>query len=386
VTRYPDDPSRPVIRAIGDYPTMTLARAREVAREWRDDIAKGVDPKDKAEAAKRAAEAARREAEHRQANTFGLAFEAFRQEHLAKLRTGAVVASVIEKHIMPVFGDTPLAEIAPDDVDDLLRSIAKKTPTHARRIKAYLHKFGVWAKQDRRIKESPFLSLTRFGEEQRRDRVLSLPEIRAIWRASAEMGVFGRVVRLLLATGQRRSEVAEMQWREVDDERNVWLIPRERMKAKRAHVVPLSPLALSIIAEQSKLGAHVFASTRGAPRGGTVPISGWSKFKARLDVLAIEALRELTGNSEATIPEWRLHDLRRTAASLMTECGVSRFIVSKVLGHAEQGVTGRHYDLYEYLPEKKQALDLWRARLAAIVEGREGPDNVVSLEAARGQR
>ena len=166
VTRYPDDPSRPVIRAIGNYPTMTLARAREVAREWRNDIAEGVDPKDKAEAAKRAAEAARREAERRQANTFGLAFEAFRQEHLAKLRTGAVVAGVIEKHVMPVFCDTPLAEITPDDADDLLRSIAKKTPTHARRIKAYLHKFGVWAKQDRRIKESPFLNLTRFGEEQ----------------------------------------------------------------------------------------------------------------------------------------------------------------------------------------------------------------------------
>ena len=193
-------------------------------------------------------------------------------------------------------------------------------------------------------------------------------------------------MRLLLATGQRRSEVGDLEWREVDYERKLWVLPRERAKANRAHTVPLSPLSLAILADCPRLGAHVFASTRSAPRGGTIPISGWSKYKARLDRAAIEALRQLTGDPEATIPEWRLHDLRRTAASLMTERGVSRLVVSKVLNHAEQGVTGRHYDLHEYLPEKRQALDVWGARLAAIVEGREGPDNVVVLEAARGQR
>ena len=195
------------------------------------------------------------------------------------------------------------------------------------------------------------------------------------------------MVRLLLATGQRRSEVGEMEWRELDDERNVWLIPRERMKAKRAHVVPLSPLALSILAEQQpKLGAHVFASTRSASRGGTIPISGWSKYKARLDRAATEALRQLAGDAQQTIPDWCLHDLRRTTVTLMTESGVSRFIAARVLGHAERDVTGQHYDLYSYLPEKKQALDLWAARLAAIVEDRAGPDNVVALDAARGLR
>jgi integrase len=158
------------------------------------------------------------------------------------------------------------------------------------------------------------------------------------------------------------------------------------MKADRAHVVPLSPLAFSILADCPKLGRHVFASTRGAPRGGTISISGWSKFKARLDALAIEALCQLIGDPEATIPEWHLHDLRRTAASLMTERGVSRFIAGKVLAHAEQTVTGKHYDLYEYAAEKKQALDLWGARLAAIVEGCEGPDSVVVLDARRSHR
>ena len=81
-------------------------------------------------------------------------------------------------------------------------------------------------------------------------------------------------------------------------------------------------------------------------RRRTIPISGWSKFKVNLDALANEALRQFTGDPEAAIPGWHLHDLRRTCASLMTESGVSRHVVSKILNHAEQGVTGRYYDLF----------------------------------------
>jgi integrase len=381
--------AQPAPRSIGDYPTMSLAKARDIAREWKEDIKRGVDPRDKAEAVRRDAEAAKRVAEREQANTFRAAFGAFNQEHLSTLRTGVVVAGVFEKHVMPVFGDRLLAEITRAEGNELLRSIAiaKRTPTSARRIKSYLHNFGRWCEEDGRIEESPFASLKRFGKEQARDRVLSALEIRAIWQASAAMGVFGRAVRLMLATGQRRGEVGDMEWREIDVAGRLWSLPRERMKADRAHLVPLSPLALSILndCERERMGAHVL-STRHARGGHTVPLSGWSKFKARLDPLAVKALRELTGDPEATMSPWRLHDLRRTCASLMTAGGVARLTVSKVLGHAEQGVTGKHYDLYEYLNEKRLALDLWGARLAAIVEGREGPDNVVALEAARAQR
>jgi len=149
-------------------------------------------------------------------------------------------------------------------------------------------------------------------------------------------------------------------------------------------LVPLSPLALSILADCPKLGAHVF-SALSALRGGTIPISGWSKFKARLDPLAVKALRGLTGDSEATIPPWRLHDLRRSAGTYLARAGVDRLVISKILNHAEGGLT-QIYDRHRYVAEKRRALDLWGERLEAIVEGREGPDNVVSLEAARGQR
>jgi integrase len=376
VTRYPGA-SQPAPRAIGDYPTVELAKARDIAREWKEDVKRGVDPREKAEAARRHAEAAKRAAERQQANTFRAAFQAFKEEHLSTLRTGAVVAAAIENHVMDALGDRPLGEITRAEGNEVVRSIAiaKRSPTSARRVKSYLHKFGRWCEEDGRIEEAPFAGLRRFGKEQARDRVLKPLEIRAIWTASAEMGAFGRSVRLMLATGQRRGEVGEATWPEIDVAERLWSLPRERMKADRAHLVPLSPLALSILSECPKRGAHVF-STRSTRDGGTIALSGWSKFKQRLDALAVKALRELAGDPDAAMSPWRLHDLRRTCASLMTAGGVPRLTVSKVLGHAEQGVTGQHYDLYEYLREKRQALDLWGERLKAIVdEGREGSDS-----------
>ena len=374
MVRYPDDPSRAVIRAIGDYPSMPLAKAREIAREWKEDIRRGVDPKDKAEAVRRDAEAAKREGERQRANTFRSAFDAFAEEHLATLRSGAVVKGVIEKHVLPVLGGRPLAEITRADGNDLLRAIAKKTPTNANRIGSYLSKLGQWAEDDGRIEESPFAHLKRFTKEMARDRVLTDLEIRAIWRACANMGAFGRAVRFMLATGQRRSEVGDMEWREFDEGKKLWTLPRERVKADRAHEVPLSPLALSILAEarEVKMGEHVFATR--APRGPqdgherratTAPISGWSQFKRRLDGLALAELERIVGDGVAAeLPEWHLHDLRRTCATHLARLRVERTVVSKILNHAEGGVT-KIYDQYGYLPEKRQALNLWSARLAA---------------------
>ena len=377
---------------IGDYPSMPLARAREIAREWKEDIKKGIDPKDKAEAVRHDAETARREVERRKANTFGRAFEAYSEEYLSTLRTGRVVKGVIKKHVLKVFGDRPLGEITRVDGNDLLRQLAKKTPTNANRIASYLSAFGTWAEDEKRIEKSPFVRLRR-TKEVSRDRVLSDVEIRAIWRASAEMGAFGRAVRFMLATGERRSEVGDAEWKEFDEGKALWVLPRSRVKSDRLHEVPLSALAMSILAEARKerIGEHVFA-TRGPrrPRDGkarlatTTPISGWSKFKARLDVLALAELRRLAGD-DAELPEWHIHDLRRSMATAMARFGVDRLVIAKVLNHAEGGVT-KVYDRYAYLDEKRKALGLWGARLAAIIEGRESPDNVVDWEAARGQR
>jgi integrase len=369
VARFPGA-KNPAPRQIGDYPAVDLAKARQTAREWREDIAKGIDPKAKAKAAQRNAERLR-------ANTFRAAFEAFADEHLSTLRTGAVVKRVVEKHVVPVFGDRPLSELTRADGKDLLRSLAKTTPIHANRICSYLHKFGVWAEDDERVVESPFATLRRPAKEVPRDRILSDQEIRAVWAAGGEMGSFGRVARFLLATAQRRCEVSDATWDEFDLAQELWRLPRERTKSNRAHVVPLSPLAIMLIAEAPRIGVHPFATR--TIRGATVPISAWATFKDKLDALALAELRRIVG-AEAEFPAWRLHDLRRTAATRMGKPSVDRLHISKVLNHSEKGVTGQVYDLYEYLPEKRRALERWGARLSAIVEGGDA-GNIVHLPA-----
>jgi integrase len=389
VARYPGA-TNPAPRQIGAYPAIELAKARQMAREWREDIAKGIDPKDKAEAAKRDVEAAKIQAERQRANTFAAAFDAFAQEHLSTLRTGDVVKGVVEKHVMPVFGKRPLAEITRAEGNDLLRTLVKKIPTGANRVRSYLRAFGAWAEDDGRIKDgdSPFANLKRLTKERARDRVLDDLEIRSIWRACADMGAFGRAVRFMLTTGQRRSEVGDMEWRELDIAKKLWTLPRERTKADRAHEVPLSALALSILTETPRLGPHVF--TTRAPRrpeegqgkpSATAPISGWSKFKDRLDRLALAELKRLAGD-DAMLPEWHLHDLRRTAATQMARLGVDRVIISKVLNHAEGGVT-KVYDRSRYEAERRAALDAWARRLEAIVDGG-AASNIVEFASARG--
>jgi len=234
-----------------------------------------------------------------------------------------------------------------------LRAIAKSAPIHANRIASYLGTFGQWAEDDGRIEESPFVRLKRFGKEESRDRALSNPEIRTVWQACAGMGAYGLAVRFMLATGQRRSEVAGAEWTEFDIERKLWVLPRERTKANRAHEIPLSPIALSILdeARKSKAGQYVFSVH------GSRPVSGWSGSKVRLGALA-----------GAELPAWRLHDLRRTTSTNLARLRVERLVISKILNHAEGGVT-KAYDRYAYLPEKRKALDAWGARLEAIVAG-----------------
>jgi integrase len=393
VTRYPGA-TQPAPRKIADYRVgakeedrkESLAKARQIAREWRELIAKGIDPKVKAQDVRRDAERLRREAERQQANTFAAAFDAFAQEHLAQLRTGDVVQGVIKKHVIPIFGARPLSEITRAEGNDLLRALVKKIPTGANRVRSYLKTFGAWAEDDGRIDESPFANLKRLTKEKARDRVLSDLEIRAIWRACGEMGAFGRAFRFMLVVGQRRSEVGDMEWREIDEAAKRWVLPRERTKSDRIHEQPLSPLALSILAEAPKIGPHVFAtraprrSAEGVKRAATAPLSGWSKAKTRLDALALAELKRIAGD-DAALPEWHLHDFRRSCATNLARLGVDRLVISKLLNHAEGDVT-QVYDRYAYEPEKRAALNLWGARLVAIVEGGEG-GNVIHL-AARG--
>jgi integrase len=198
---------------------------------------------------------------------------------------------------------------------------------------------------------------------QARDRVLTEDEIRAIWPVAEANGVFGAVVRLLLLTGQRRGDVYGMTWGELD--KDVWTIPARRYKTGRAHVVPLSGAALEIVRAQPRSAGLVFPGKHG------IPLTTSSRRKLTLDAVITKA------NGKA-LPHWTIHDLRRTARTLMSRAGVRPDVAERVVGHVIQGVEGV-YDRHTYEAEKRDALE----KLAAMVERilNPPPENVVAIRA-----
>jgi integrase len=381
VARYPGS-GNPAPRRIGDYPTTSLADARRVAREWLEDLRSGVDPKVKA--AERQREEARRRTE-----TFAATFHVFAEEHLSTLRTGDEVKRSVMKHVMPRWGERPITDIRRADVHQLMRDLRKSGPIAANRTLAYVKKFFSWLVDQDMLDASPAASVKRPSKENKRDRVLSETEIKAIWQACGELGTSGRAIRFMLATGQRRNEVGAATWGEIDLRQKVWTLRRERTKADRTHEVPLSPPSLSIIEECLRLSDFVFSTGRrrraeeGQQSVAAAP-SGWSKAKIALDALASQRLAAIAierGESPAPLAEWHLHDLRRTAATYMAKLGVDRVVIGKVLNHAEGEVTAV-YDRHRYDMEKRRALDLWGEHLLEIISGTD-LGNVVSLTAVR---
>jgi integrase len=379
VTRFPGS-DNPTARRIDEYPGMALGKAREIAREWLDDIRQGIDPKIKAEEL-------RRQEERKRADSFSATFESFAEDHLSTLRSGVAVKAAISTHVVPQWGDRPISAIRRADANELIRMLKKDMPIGINRIVAYLKKFGGWLVDQDILEASPFAAVKRPTKETKRDRVLSDIELCAIWEACGELGAFGRAFRFMLATGQRRTEVGAMTWAELDRKQALWTLPRGRTKANRGHEVPLSALALSIIEECPKIGDFVFSTGRSGPlraggNGEPRPISGWGKAKAKLDTLALQRLRALAEERgeepPAEFAEWHLHDLRRTCATNLARLGVDRITISKILNHSEGGVTAI-YDRHRYDAEKRRALDLWAQRLAAIVAGDDTGGNVVTL-------
>jgi integrase len=157
--------------------------------------------------------------------------------------------------------------------------------------------------------------------------------------------------------GQRRTEVASMRWQDVDLDAATWIIPASETKSERTHLVPLSAAAVAILREVPQLGPYVFTSD------GKTHLSGYAKAKSRLD--------GYVGAAGEQLAPWRLHDLRRTAATHMVRLGISETTVGRVLNHATAGVTAKVYALHSYAPEKRLALDRWAAESMRAVEGKQ---------------
>ncbi len=356
---------------IGIYPATSLAEARSRARDLLQDLARGRDPK-KREALER------REEQRRQANNFAAVAEAFLEEYVRakQLRSAANIESQITHVLIPAWGDRPIADITRADIKELLRTTRRKKgkgqnrrggPTAANRLLATISKLFNWALDEEIVQTSPAVRLTPPAPEVERDRILGDDEIKAIWNAAGKMGFpFGSMIKLLFLTGQRRSEVARMCWSEVDVDAAAWTIPGARAKSGRGHLVPLSPAALKILGEAPETGEYVFSSGRAGDR----PVSGFSRAKRRCTRLS------------GLVEDWRLHDIRRSVATGLRSLGFDRLTVSKILNHAESGVT-RIYDRFADDAGKRRALDEWAMHVEAVVSGELAPSNVVEMNRSR---
>jgi integrase len=237
----------------------------------------------------------------------------------------------------------------------------------ARMLFVALSSMFSWLKDKRRVGSNPCAGVSRPDQATARERVLKEEEVVWFLRACDTVGEpFGTVCKLLLLTGARLNEVAGMNDAELTDDRSTWSLPATRTKNKRPYAVPLPPLARALIAKvKRKPGAALLFTTT-----GTTPVSGWGRAKERLDAaMLIEARRH---RRNATIPPWRLHDLRRTAVTNLVELGIAPHVVELVVNHIsghKAGVAGI-YNKSELLPERRAALERWAAHIEGLVSGR----------------
>jgi integrase len=237
----------------------------------------------------------------------------------------------------------------------------------ARAMFAALSGFFGWCTRHRRCALNPARGVHRPEAGRARDRVLNNGEIVKFWHVCDEVGEpFGQALRLLLLTGCRVREVSEMRRSELSEDGATWTVPSERTKNRHVCVVPLPPMARDIIASVKQIASkdgYLFTLN------GRAPVSvGSSKIKHKID-------------AAMKIPPWRLHDLRRTAATGMAEIGIAPHIVEAALNHvsgAKAGVAGT-YNRAAYAPEKKAALERWASHVQGLVSGK--PANVVALTA-----
>jgi integrase len=353
--------------ALGAATALGVAKVRQIAERLHARVKLGEDPaSDKADAKASAA------------RTFKTAATEYLDQQRSRLRERTYPD--LERHLLKharTLHELQLAKISRADIAPVITSVTKNSgAVTANRVRTSLSSFFTWGMEQGIADANPVIGTAR-NKEQSRERVLTPAEFRAIWKALGD-DHFSDIVRLLALTGQRAGEIAGLCWSEIND--NAILLPGERTKNHRAHVVPLSAPAAAIIGKQQKRGERdlIFGIGENA-------FSGWSNCKERLDA----KIKRDTGKA---LLHWTPHDFRRTFSTYAggglpehlleklpprdkpaaSGLGIQPHVIEAVLNHVsghKAGVAGI-YNRSSYAAEKRHALDLWADRLMAIVEGR----------------
>jgi integrase len=309
-------------------------------------------------------------AKARAADTFGDLMQIYlkeRAEPKQRPRTLAETRRYLEQRWKPLH-ERPLSTVTSADIDERVHEILRDhgAPS-AVKARTYLNMAFSWAiKQPRlRVTSNPVVGTTPPDFDVENGRALRPVELVAIWKACEGRGEFGTIVRLLMLTGARRSEVAALPWTELDLDQAIWRLPAERGQSE--HEVPLPRQTMALIEGRQQVGTYVFG------RHGRSPFSGFSRAKASLDRALGQA-----------VEPWSLHDLRTSMVthSADKELAPPHVIEAAInhLGGHRAGVAGL-YNQAKYREPKRTALQAWADWLEALVEGREPGGNVVALRA-----
>lgn len=331
---------------IGRHGDLTADQARKEAEKYRGKIRDGVD----------VAQVREHQRNQFRADTFAVTVEHFLSLKAKPGRYWGEVRRLLESDDLKDLRKLSMPIIARADIATIIDNVATRSPSVARSLFASLRPFFAWSVERGIVDQSPCAALKPPPTVKARDRVLSDEEIQAFWDTTAPMHFpFDPLSRLLLLTGQRRTEVAGMRWGEINMDAQIWAVPSERTKNGRAHFLDLSSQALAIIESLPRCGELVFTTT------GRNPPSGFSKAKVRYD----DSMRKLLSGN---LPPWRIHDLRRTAATGMAALNFPPQVVERVLNHVSgtQGGLVGVYQRHEYHDERKAAMHDWGAEVERL--------------------
>lgn len=288
--------------------------------------------------------------------------EVFIVQHVSKTRKAAEIARLLRREVVSRWGNRCIHAIGKRDIVELASEIAQRgTPMAANTLLKVIKTYLNWCVGRAVIDASPAEGIPLPGKEVARDRVLTNNELVSVIRAARQIGgAYGGIVVMLALTGQRREEVAQMVWNEIDFNSRTWTLPGSRTKNGKPHIVHLSEPCIKLIQRTSRLGSYVFSNS------GVRPFRNFTSAKRALD--------ELSG-----VTDWRLHDLRRTCVSGMARLGVPPHVADKILNHQSGTISGvaAVYQRHDFLAERKLALERWGQYIENLV-GERLPNEVAA--------
>lgn len=315
---------------VGRYPVISLAQAREKAKEIMADRTLNNDriPDIK----------------------FDAAMQTFFTVQKQKCKASTIIQyeRLFKRHLLPRLRHRKIADIKPHDITLIIDRLLK-TPSECIHLYGLAQTFFRWAARRKYIQRSPMEGMEKPAKYRPRERVLTDEELRAVWRAAENYGYpFGTIVQLLILTGQRRSEIGKLKWSYIGGGEAT--LPPEIVKNNRTHTFPLGKSAADILENTPRLGDYVFMA-----RGNKKRFNGWQSCTFTL-------------LKECRTPHWTLHDLRRTFATNLAALGVAPHIVEKLLNHTGtiSGVAAI-YNRYSFQKECREAIEVWETYLTSLL-------------------